>query len=231
VLRHGHVQDVVGRGDAHRGEAVGLGDRRLEPFARLLEGLLVGHDLRGVEVGAEGPGELLEAVEHLLDGLVCDRADHGRELRDLLARLLDTVLEAAVRLLGGPVAADDEVGLEGRGLLGVDLAPRLADDLDAVEVEALQRLGVLQGLAEEDADGPDAVRDERRGGLALRDDPRRHLLGRVRLAVAGGVRPGVLARRLSALGAEATAGQQECCRGGQQGEAGAQGHGTSSRRP
>ncbi|NUR87793.1 MAG: hypothetical protein HOY71_27230 [Nonomuraea sp.] len=98
-------------------------------------------------------------------------ADDGGQLGELLALLVDALLQAAVGLLGGPPVGHDQVRAQRGRLLHVDLAPLLAEHLDAGQVQVLQ-VGVgRDGLVGVDADGLDAEGDERGGLAGVGDDP------------------------------------------------------------
>jgi hypothetical protein len=88
---------------------------------------------------------------------VLDAVD-GEDRRERLGLLLlPLVLEPEQqRRLVGVERGDDDVGLDGRELLEVDLAVDLAERLDAAEVDALEQRALLQRAAGDDPDGLDA---------------------------------------------------------------------------
>jgi hypothetical protein len=184
-----------------------------EALLGLLEIGFLRVDLGVVDVGAQRHGQLLETGQHRLDRLGGDRSDHGRQLGSFLRGGFDALLEPAVGLLDGPVTTHDEIRAQPGGLLDVDLPPGLTQDLDAVEVEAVEGTGLRQRLVEIDAHRPDPEAQQRGSRLALGDDPAGYRVSGDGLAATGGVGPPVAAGG-GVLGGAAGGHHQGCRRQG-----------------
>ncbi len=163
-------------------------------------------------VGAERGGERLVPLDEVDDGVTLCGADDRGEVSDLLARLLDPVLHAAVAILDRPVVGDDQVGLQRRGLLDVDLAPLLAEDLDAGEVDVPEADILVERAIRVDRDRRDAELHQGGRGVGVGDDPLRYRVEGDGLS--GSVRPGEPGRGGGRRGARFGARRRCAGRGG-----------------
>ncbi len=194
VLGDGDVQHVLGGSHGEGGQLGLVLGGLLEVGQSSGEPLATGLAVAGIHVHPEGLGEALVPLDHREQRAFLAGADDRRELLDLEGLCVDAFLEPLVRLLRRPPVRNDQVGLEGGDLRGVDLAPLLADDRDARD-SGLGQAGLqLEVLGQEDAHRLDAVGQQagRLGGAG--DDPLRLVVQRDGVAVAGDVGPrGVLA--------------------------------------